>query len=169
MAENENSAPGNIISLDVAARLLEIGQERIRQLMRDGYIPRSERGKVSLVGAVQGYCRFLKELAAKQTKTAADSEVRQERAREIRLRNEARTRELIPTEEATEALDYLVGVVLEVLSGLPARYTRDLGDRRKLEAVCYACQKEISEALAAAIVSARTGKDLPNSGSANDT
>lgn len=157
----------NIITLDVAARLLEIGPERIRQLMRDGYIPRDKPGRVSLVGAVQGYCRFLKELASKQTKTAADSEVRQERAREIRLRNDERTRKLVSVEEAVAAQDYLVGVVSEALGGIPARVTRDLDLRRKIEAEINAAKTQIATGLGASADAVAAGKPLPYSRAAD--
>lgn len=168
MAEKRDQ-PGdapNVITLDVAARLLEIGPERIRQLMRDGYIPREKPGRVSLVGAVQGYIRFLKELASKQTKTAADSDVRRERAREIKLRNDIRTRELIPFEEAAAEYDALVAAVREAMDSIPARVTRDIQLRRKIEAEVHAAKETILKALGRATEAARTGK--PSDGSAAD-
>lgn len=169
MAEkNDNSAEaGNIITLDVAGRLLMVTPERIRQLMKQGYVPRDRPGRVSLVGAVQGYIRFLKDAASKTTKTAADTRVRDARAREIEMRNDERMRKLIPIEDATAALDYLVGVVRESMNSVPARVTRDIELRRKIEAEVNAAQKRIAEALAASADVARKGGDLPNSGADN--
>lgn len=166
MAEKNESAAdgGNIISLDVAGRLLMIGPERIRQLMKDGYIPRDKPGRVALVGAVQGYIRFLKDLASKTTKTAADSRVRDARAAEIEMRNAERMRKLIPVEDASAALDYLLGVVNEQLNGLPARITRDLEQRRKIEAEVNAAKETIAKALAASADVVEKGGDLPYAG-----
>ena len=51
-----------LIPIGQAARLLMISEERIRQLVKQGFIPRPEkRGFVQLVGAVQGYLRYLKD------------------------------------------------------------------------------------------------------------
>ena len=52
-----------LIPIGQAARLLMISEERIRQLQKQGYIPRADkRGVVQLVGAVQGYLRYLKDV-----------------------------------------------------------------------------------------------------------
>lgn len=165
MAEKRDQ-PGdapNVITLDMASRLLEIGPERIRQLMREGYIPRDKPGRVSLVGAVQGYHRFLKDLLSKQTKTSADSEVRKERAREIKLRNDIRERALIPTDEAVAAYDELIAAVREAMNSIPARVTRDIQLRRKIEAEVHAAQESIIKALGVAEDAARTGKTADGS------
>lgn len=166
MAEREKpSEPAGLITLDQAGRLLGgLSAERIRQLIKEGYIPRAQPGRVLMVAAVQGYIKFLKELASKNTKTAADSEVRQERAREIRLRNDERMRTLIPIDDATAALDYLVGVVRSSMNSIPARVTRDIDLRRKIEAEVNAAQTQIAIALGKAADAARSGKEPPNPG-----
>ena len=76
-----------LIPIGQAARLLMISEERIRQLVKQGYVPKSERrGYVQLVGAVQGYLKYLKEDERRSTRSAADSRVRDARALEIELR-----------------------------------------------------------------------------------
>jgi len=68
------------------ARLLMISEERIRQLVKQGSIPNTEkRGHVHLVGAVQGYLCFIKDDERHSTKSAADSRVCDARAFEIEL------------------------------------------------------------------------------------
>jgi hypothetical protein len=65
-----------LIPIGQAARLLMISEERIRQLVKQGFIPRPEkRGFVQLVGAVQGYLRYLKDDERRSAKSAADSRV----------------------------------------------------------------------------------------------
>lgn len=50
--------PSGLIPVGKAARLLMISAERIQQLVKKGYVPRSEkRGYIHLVGTVQGYAR----------------------------------------------------------------------------------------------------------------
>lgn len=47
--------PSGLIPVGKAARLLMISEERIQQLVKKGYVPRSEkRGYIQLVGTVQG-------------------------------------------------------------------------------------------------------------------
>lgn len=161
--EKPPETPG-LITFDQAGRLLDgIGPERIRQLIKAGWIKPDRPGRVLLVEAVQGYIRFLKDLASKTTKTAADSRVRDARAKEIEMRNAARMRELIPIEDATAALDYTVGIVREALNSIPARVTRDIELRRKIEAEVNAAQVQIAEALRTAAGVARKGGELPYS------
>ncbi len=159
---------GDLITLEVASRLLMIGTERIRQLSKMGYIPIPKRGHTTIVGAVQGYIRFLKEDARKDTRTQADSRVRDARAKEIELRNAVRLRELIPVEDAQAALDLVVGRVREEISGLPARVTRDLVLRRKIEAEVNEAQGRIAESLGTSAAFIETGGELPYSDTDND-
>ena len=62
-----------LIPIGQAARLLMISEERIRQLVKQGFVPKPEkRGFVQLVGAVQGYLRYLKDDERRSAKSAAD-------------------------------------------------------------------------------------------------
>ena len=57
----KNLPPGHI-TMENASRLLMISTERIRQLIKQGYVPRApQKGIVSIQGAVQGYINFLKD------------------------------------------------------------------------------------------------------------
>lgn len=124
-----------LIPIGQAARLLMISEERIRQLVKQGHVPKSDkRGYVQLVGTVQGYLRYLKEDERRSSKSAADSRVRDARALEIELRIAERSRELIPVEDALTDMAEFVGLVRSELAGLPARLTRIIDERQKIEA-----------------------------------
>jgi len=43
------------------AKLLLLSDRRVQQLANEGVIPKSERGRYELVGAVQGYIRYLQD------------------------------------------------------------------------------------------------------------
>lgn len=152
-------AHGDLITLEVAGRLLMIGPERIRQLSKAGYIVIPKRGFTTIVSAVQGYIRFLKDDARKDTKTAAASRASDARAAEIELRMAERRRELIPQEDAVMAMDLLVGEVNRQLSGLPARVTRDVPLRRKIEAEVNETKGRIAKALESGKFLAATGRE----------
>lgn len=47
--------------VSVIAKLFDLTERRVQQLAADGIIPKGSRGKYPLVGAVQGYIRFLRE------------------------------------------------------------------------------------------------------------
>lgn len=124
-------AAGDLIPLETAARLLMISVERVRQLIRDGYIPRPAPGKTTLVGAVQGYIRFRDDADRRATKSASANRVSDARATEIELRLAQRRRDVIPREEADAANAFVVELVNDELDRMPARLTRDLQTRRR--------------------------------------
>ena len=135
-----------LIPIGQAARLLMISDERIRQLQKQGYIPKSEkRGQVQLVGAVQGYLRYLKDDERRSSKTAADSRVRDARALEIELRIAERSRDLIPLEDALADIAEFAAMVRSELAGLPARLTRGIEERQKIETEVDGVLSRLSE------------------------
>ena len=126
--------PSGLIAIGQAARLLMISDERVRQLQKQGYIPRApKRGVVPLVGDVQGYLRYLKDEERQSSKSAAASRVTDARTREIELRIAERQRDLIPQEDARAVIGEMAALVKAEFVGLPARVTRDLDLRRTLE------------------------------------
>lgn len=128
------SEPSGLIAIGQAARLLMISDERVRQLQKQGYIPRvPKRGVVPLVGAVQGYLRYLKDEERQTSKSAAASRVTDARTREIELRIAERQRDLIPQEDARAVIGEMAAMLKAEFVGLPARVTRDLDLRRMLE------------------------------------
>lgn len=155
-----SEAQGDLITLEVAGRLLMIGPERVRQLIKAGYIQRPKPGYTTVVSAVQGYIRFLKDDARKNTKSEAASRAVDARAQEIELRIAERKREVIPREDAELAMDLVVGEVNKVFTGLPARITRDVRLRREVEARLNEAKGQIADALARGQVLAQTGRDV---------
>lgn len=80
-----------LIAIGQAARLLMISEERIRQPVKQGFIPKQEkRGFVQFVGAMECYLRYLKDDERRSARSAVDSRVRDGRAPEIELRMDVR-------------------------------------------------------------------------------
>jgi hypothetical protein len=122
-----------IISTKLACVVLKLTQPRLAQLEQQGFIARTSPGRWRLVDLVQGYVKFLKEETKRRTGTASLSRVQEARALEIEqrtARNSARTIEL---EDAVGLVDSVIGGIRADLNGLPARCTRDLDERVKLE------------------------------------
>lgn len=157
------SESSGLISIAQAARLLMISEERIRQLQKQGYIPRlDKRGVVPLVGAVQGYLRYLKDDERRSAKSAADSRVRDARALEIELRIAERARDLIPWEDALADMAELAALVRAELAGLPARLTRSLDERGKIETEIDGVLARLSERAAQKAQSLGAGRRDPD-------
>lgn len=121
------------ISTTAAGDLLEIGAERVRQLIKDGYIERAARGQVKLRSAVQGYLRFRNEADRRASKSASASRVQDARAHEIEIRTAEREGRLIDLNEHLDLFAECFGALKAGLAGVPARLTRDMGFRRKIE------------------------------------
>lgn len=83
-ASSQNSA--GLITVAKAAALLMISDQWVRDLGKKGYVPKAVGGMVPLVAAVQGYIRWLKDEERRTSKSAAASQVQQERALEIPMR-----------------------------------------------------------------------------------
>ena len=148
MADELDGAGSGLLTADMAGRLLMISGERVRQLSKEGWIAKAGHNKFHLVDVVQGYLRFRNDADRRSTKTAADSRVRDARAREIELKNAQREGRLIEVDDAIEVVDKIVGVMLTGLSGLAARATRDLQVRRDIERAINETKQEIADTAA---------------------
>lgn len=167
-AEPEQATGGATISVEKAAKLLMVTPRRVQQLARDGWIPRAAGGGYPTVGVVQGYIRFLQDEQRRASRSAAENRVRDARAQEIELRVALRKRTLIDTEEAIGTLDEIVGMVRAETTGLPARITRDLPLRRKIEQELDAIFHRVSDRLAEKADALRKSGDAVAAGGEND-
>lgn len=134
MATETPPPPGGGITLEQLSQLLMVTPERVRQLHHGGYIPKIEKGRYPLVQAVQGYIRSIKDENKRASKSAAASRMSDAKTREIELRVAQRENVLIETDEAIGVVDEVVGALRADLAGLPARCTRDVDQRRKIQA-----------------------------------
>jgi hypothetical protein len=125
---------------------------RIGQLASMGWFKAIERGKFNWIDACGGYIRFLRDEDRKTSKSAADSRIRDARAREIEVRTQQRLSRLVPLEIYEEMIDSFASVVRSEFAGLPAACTRDLTMRRIIEREVNARLRRIAEhAMAQAI------------------
>lgn len=164
MAGGDESRPNDEITVEVAAALLELTVQRVRQIAAEGYIKIHRRGHTTISSAVRGYIRSLKESYSKRTQEGAAERARDARAREIEQKIAERDRKLIPIEDAELAMDLLVGVVNRELDGQAARITRDMALRRTIEADVHGAKTRIAKALAEGTGFARSGRDADPSG-----
>lgn len=144
-----SSEADNTISIDVAARLLMVTGDRVRQLIKSGYIERTGHGKTTLVSAVQGYIKSLKDSHARDMRrnSQADARIREARAKTAELAAAAATREVIPQEDAVLAIEMLVSLFTQELDGLGARVTRDRALRGAIDGEAQEIRARLDRAL----------------------
>ncbi|CAH1649771.1 hypothetical protein [Chelatococcus asaccharovorans] len=129
------SEPG-IVGLNTVIRLLGVTGERVRQLVRDGWIPKAGKDRYPLVGSVQGYVRFLQDGERRATKSAAAHSLADARRREIEVKIAREERGLIDIDEHVDVVDSLVEMFVDGLGGLPAAASSDDRMRERLDRSC---------------------------------
>ena len=159
MADADDKRKGQTITVTQAAALLSRTPRWVQNLVAAGFIKKSERGSYSVVEVVRGAVAYYEDQIEKASKSAAASRATDARTREIELRIAEKRRDLIPREDAEQALEIVVGEVNKQFTGLPARITRDLGLRREIEAKLNDAKGKIADALASGRVLAETGRD----------
>lgn len=144
----ETEARGAFIGAEVAAALIMVTPRRLQQLTTEGWIKREGRGQYTIKDVVQGYIAFKDDLLRKAEKNATENRIRDARAREIELRTAREEGALIPTDEAVAYTQAIVGELISHMNGLPAQITRNLDERRKIEAMLDRIRKKVAEVIA---------------------
>lgn len=118
MADEASSQQGESAqTIQVISRLLNVTERRVRQLAKEGHIPAPVgRNRWELVPTVQGYCRYMQQLAAGRGETAGAhaAEVQRQRAEKLKRENLIAEGQLIPKQD-------LVSSATEVFSHVRAR------------------------------------------------
>lgn len=135
--KRKGALPEFVSTIDLA-ELLGYTTARIRDLSREGAIPKVDRGKFNLAETVQAFVKWKmgesSRVAAPTSSTSADN-LRDQRAHEISIKIAQRERELIPLADAVESVDEITGEFLASLSSLPARITGVVRERQRLETI----------------------------------
>ena len=105
--------------------------------------------KLPMIEAVQAFLHHLRNESRNASASAAMARARDARAEASELALAISRRDVIADGEAEMATDFLCGRISEVIGGLPARVTRELRDRRRIEEVLRAAQGGIAADLAA--------------------
>ena len=122
------------------------------QLARQGIFTQITHGTFNWTDACGGYIKMLRAEDRKSTRSAADSRIKDAKAKDIETRTMQRLSRLIPLEVYEEMIDSIAGMVRSEFAGLAATCTRDLNMRRIIEREVNARLNRISEhALAQAI------------------
>lgn len=144
MALNYNAR----ISAAELARLVGVTPSRISQLVAKGALPGPEA--LTLSGGVRAFIRARDEDRRSTQQSAAAARLQDARARGVELRNARLDGRLIDLEEHRQILTEVVAAWREGLETMPARASRDLDQRAKLEEAVNETFKVIAGYLAKA-------------------
>ncbi len=130
----------------VMARLLNLTPRHLQRLATDGVIPKAARGRYELVPVVQGYVKYLQDLAAGKGDDAhktATTDLAIARAEKAQRENMKAAAEVIPTTEIVVMVQGMFGYCRAKILPIPT----------KLAPVLFICEtvNEIKEKLTEAL------------------
>jgi len=144
------------LSAEEMAKVVGLTPRRVRQLAAEGVVKRADRrGRYKLVPSVANYISTL----SAGERDVGLAPIRQERLARLRMENAARDRELITFDEATGFVDEICGSFVATLSGLPARVTNDVRERRRLEAIIDTERQRLADKFAEVQAQLAAGRD----------
>ncbi|MGB3502566.1 MAG: hypothetical protein WBA44_13150 [Mesorhizobium sp.] len=126
------TGPATISAAKLAA-LLMISPRRVQQLAQAGVIPKTGRDAYPLVGAIQGYLRWLDDESRRAAQAASAIKVAEARATEIEQRIAAKMKTLIPIEDHRGVVAGLVRVVRREVEKVPANLPAHVRERARIE------------------------------------
>lgn len=130
----------------------------VSTLIHDQFIKKNEEGKVTIVAACRGILAYFEDRIERASKSAAAKRATEARAREIEMRIDERERNLIPLDDALGIVAEVAAIARSEITGFPASYTRDMVERRKLEAAIDKILKRMAEKARTAGEELRTGR-----------
>lgn len=145
------------------AEVLGLGERRIQQLAGLGVFRRLGHGEWLLPECVQAFVdhRVKSETArlAKSTATGADR-LKEVKAKREELKLAREERELVPLADALFAMDQVAGTLALEVNNIPARHTRDLDERDRLQAEIDAVLQTVADRVAERGTALRADCDL---------
>jgi hypothetical protein len=115
------------------AEIWGVSATRVQQIAREGNLAPVRKNAWDKDAVSRLFVRFWRDENRRVSATAAETRVRDARARDIEVKTQERERLLIPTVEAQAAVDGFWGIVRTELAGLAAQCTRDRNWRRVIE------------------------------------
>ncbi|PWK66947.1 hypothetical protein [Aminobacter sp. AP02] len=145
---NAATPAAGTVSTEGLARLLMLSTDRVRQLVRAGHIPRAGHGRYSLIGACQGYFRFLKDKGRNAGREAADGRLRDAKAEAIQRRMDREDAYLVDLREALGVFDEMTSEMLKFADTLPPLIAKQPAERTRVKAIVDADARRLRRSFA---------------------
>ncbi len=138
--------------VEAIGKLLNLTPRRIQQLVREGVIPRAERGKYDLIRTIRGYVKYLQERA--EGRAVEPTDLHGERTRLLKaqadkteLEVDERKGALIPAERVVEAWQRLVAAFRAKCLALPSKLAPQLAAVNEIPEIQHYIAGGVREAL----------------------
>jgi phage terminase Nu1 subunit (DNA packaging protein) len=138
--------------IETISRLLDLTPQRIGQLVKEGVIPKAERGRYELVPVVQSYIRYLRDRAVKGDVHGDDYSAHRTRLIKARadlteMEKAQALAELIPAQDVEKAwTDVLTNCRAKLLS-IPTKTAPEVYAAESLTEVKVVLKSAVNEAL----------------------
>lgn len=153
-----------------AAAILALTDTRLDQLVKEGVIERKGKNNGFIVrDLVHSYVNFLKLKIEGQARTQTGNMAQLARAKEIDLRMAREERTIIDIGEALQTVDEISGELLQSLSSLPARITREPRERQRIESIIDSERLRITDRFKQRASALRSGSQDDEANDEEDT
>lgn len=134
------------------AKLLDLTPARISQLVKEGVIPRAERGRYELVPSVQGYIRFLRDRAVNadvgaSRVAASRAQLMKARADMMEMERGRMVGELVPASDVERAWAELAQTIKTRVLAVPSKMAQQLAIERKPQQIEKLLREQLMETL----------------------
>jgi len=133
------------------AKLFNITERRVHQLVKEGVLPKASRGSYELVPCVQGYINCLKGkvsgIDSVNINAAERAKLTRAQTVKIELEVDAIKKTLLSAKEVEDMLDGMITRCRSVLLGIPNRLAYQLASISKPQEVALLLKLSIYEAL----------------------
>lgn len=170
MSEDEDLSAGYppimVTQVELAARL-QLTTRWIYDLTKDGIFVQTDR-KYDLDACHRAYGEY-KTAKANEKRAPSATENLAKRKEDLIARRIAREdRSLIQMDEALETVDIVTGAFNVAISGIPARITRNIDERKRIEAICDGVRNSLNKAFGEQREALRSGKPVGETESEDD-
>lgn len=138
--------PDSVSQLELA-RLLGITGPGVGKVVKAGFLKKTADGKrLELIPSLRGYVDYKVEQATRRfSRETPTDRLAAKREQQLDRKLAIEDRQIIDLSEALDVYDEIVGLFLTTLGGLPARLTRNLEERERIEQVIDTAQGQLAQ------------------------
>jgi phage terminase Nu1 subunit (DNA packaging protein) len=144
------------VPIAALAELFGVTPRHVRNLLEGAKVKSTVRGQWPLAEAVKAILAQAREAREPDALAAARARALNARAKAQEIALARQERDLIPLDEAVEVMDEYTATVRELMDSIPARVTRDLELRRKIEAEIRGAHAAITKKFSASTAELRS-------------
>lgn len=132
------------VTATTLAQHLGLSRQRIMGLAEEQVIVRQDDGRFDQDAARLSYLDWLRDPARRSARSEAESAFVTAKTRLLEIRTQERLGQLVPVEVMTDSIDIIVALYRTELAGLPASFTRDIAERRRLDRLVHELLKRVA-------------------------